>query len=140
MFSRVASFAILALPLLAVATPANVVRNDTPTTACCASTENVRSFVRMAYSSLTFMQAASAAATAILSLLGISASDITGLIGLTCSPVSVVGVGSGSECSGTTVSCSNGLTVSSLFDRHCKMCLIMTAQGSIGIGCVPVNV
>ena len=40
MFSRLASFAILALPILAVATPA--ARNDQqPTPACCDSTQSV---------------------------------------------------------------------------------------------------
>lgn len=41
MFSRLASFAMLALPILAVATPANVARNEpppAPTPACCGST------------------------------------------------------------------------------------------------------
>ncbi len=38
MFTRIAAFTALVLPLLAVATPAPVVRNDEPTTACCAST------------------------------------------------------------------------------------------------------
>ncbi|GJE95381.1 fungal hydrophobin [Phanerochaete sordida] len=103
MFSRLALFSTVSLALLAVATP--VVERNTPTTACCGSTES----------------ASSSAAAAVLSLLGIDASDISGLIGLTCSPISVVGVGSGSECSGTTVSCSNGVI------------------NSIGVGCVPVS-
>ena len=38
--------------------------------------------------------------------------DLTGLIGLTCSPISVVGVGSGSECSSNVVCCSNTQVVS----------------------------
>lgn len=38
MFSRLAAFSVLALPLFAVATPAP---RNTPTTACCASTESV---------------------------------------------------------------------------------------------------
>ena len=58
------------------------------------------------------MQANSAAGSALLGLLGISASDVTALLGLDCSPISVVGVGSGSECSGSTVNCSNGVVVS----------------------------
>ncbi|GJE95128.1 fungal hydrophobin [Phanerochaete sordida] len=109
MFSKLAIFATVALPLLAVATPAaQVARNDqpsAPTTACCDST----------------IPADSAAAVPILKGLGVVLQDVDVLIGLTCSPISVVGVGSGSECSGTTVSCSNGII------------------GSIGIGCVPIT-
>ncbi|GJE94397.1 fungal hydrophobin [Phanerochaete sordida] len=111
MFSKLAVFATLALPLLAVATPAARVaaRNtapSTPTTACCSSTE----------------PANSASGAALLGLLGIVLQDVDVLLALDCSPISVVGVGSGSECSGTTVSCSNGVV------------------GGIGIGCVPVTV
>ncbi|KAI0093278.1 hypothetical protein BDY19DRAFT_923062 [Irpex rosettiformis] len=109
MFSRLASFTLLALPLLAVATPTAVARGGAPsggaTTACCDSTESANS----------------AAGSALLSLLGIDLSDLNVLLGLTCSPISVVGVGSGSECSGTTVSCSNGIV------------------GGVGIGCVPIS-
>lgn len=43
MFSALVSFAaVLALPLLAVATPVNGARWATATTACCTSTETVR--------------------------------------------------------------------------------------------------
>ena len=64
---------------------------------------------------MALQQASSASSAAILGLLGIVLQDLTGVIGLTCSPISVVGVGSGSECSGTTVSCSNGVVVSERF-------------------------
>ena len=57
-------------------------------------------------------KANSDAGAAILKGLDVVLQDLDVLIGLTCSPISVVGVGSGSECSGTTVSCSNGLFVS----------------------------
>ena len=48
----------------------------------------------------------------ILGLLGIVLGDITGLIGLQCSPLSVIGVGSGSACSANAVCCENNNTVS----------------------------
>ena len=51
------------------------------------------------------------AGAAILKAIGVAVQDVTALIGLTCSPISVVGVGSGSECSGTTVSCTDGVIV-----------------------------
>lgn len=58
------------------------------------------------------MQSQSAAGAAILKSLGVVLQDVNALVGLDCSPISVVGVGSGSACSGTTVSCSNGVIVS----------------------------
>ncbi|GJE94625.1 fungal hydrophobin [Phanerochaete sordida] len=102
--SPLALFLTVSLALLVGTTPV-VKRNDTPTTACCASTQDAQS----------------SAAVAILKVIGTDAGDISSLIGLTCSPISFVGVGSGSECSGTTVSCSNGVI------------------GSIGVGCIPVS-
>ena len=59
------------------------------------------------------MQANSAAGTALLKSIGVDLSDLDVLLGLTCSAVTVVGVGSGDTCSGTTVSCSSGIIVSS---------------------------
>ncbi|GJE95134.1 fungal hydrophobin [Phanerochaete sordida] len=104
MFSKLAAFATLALPLLAVATPAPLAARQSDVQ-CCNSTEDANS----------------ASAAALLGLLGIVVQDVTGLIALDCSPISVIGVGTGSACSGTTVSCSNGVV-------H-----------GIGIGCVPVT-
>ncbi|KAI0344820.1 hypothetical protein BDW22DRAFT_1427481 [Trametopsis cervina] len=109
MFSRLASFVILALPVLAVATPANVARNaaptGAPTTACCSST----------------IPADSTAATSILNSIGVSLSDVTAAIGLDCSSINVVGVGSGSSCDSSPVSCSGGII------------------NSIGISCIPIS-
>lgn len=56
-------------------------------------------------------QASSAAGAAILKAIGVDLSDLNVLLGLTCSPISVVGVGSGSACSGSTVSCTDGVVV-----------------------------
>ena len=50
--------------------------------------------------------------SALLGLLGVVLQDVNVGLGLDCSPISVVGVGSGSACSGTTVSCTNGVVVS----------------------------
>ncbi|KAI0674333.1 fungal hydrophobin-domain-containing protein [Trametes maxima] len=57
----------------------------------------------------------------LLGLLGIVLGDITGLIGLNCSPLSVVGVGSGNACSSNAVCCTNN-----------------NVGGLISIGCLPV--
>ncbi|EKM53921.1 uncharacterized protein PHACADRAFT_97588 [Phanerochaete carnosa HHB-10118-sp] len=108
MFSRLAVFSTLSLALLAAATPANVARwsSESSTNACCTSTE----------------PANSAAGEALLSSIGVTLSDLNVLLGLTCSPISLVGVGSGSECSGSTVSCSDGVV------------------NGVGIGCVPITI
>ncbi|GJF00058.1 fungal hydrophobin [Phanerochaete sordida] len=101
---------LLALPLLAVATPLEVRQSagscSTGSVQCCDST----------------VSSTSAEGNLLAGLLGIVLGDITGLIGLTCSPISVVGVGSGSECSANVVCCSN-----------------TQVGGLIGIGCLPIT-
>ena len=57
-------------------------------------------------------QSNSASGNLLLGLLGIVLGDITGLIGLNCSPLSVVGVGSGNACSANAVCCTNNNVVS----------------------------
>ncbi|KAI0770144.1 hydrophobin, partial [Fomes fomentarius] len=64
----------------------------------------------------------SAAGSAILSLLGIVLQDVTANIGLDCSPLSVVGVGSGSACKASPVCCENN-----------------NVGGLISIGCLPIE-
>lgn len=49
-----------------------------------------------------------------LGLLGIVVDGIDALVGLTCSPITVIGVGSGNSCSGTTVCCENNSFVCAL--------------------------
>ncbi|THG97946.1 hypothetical protein EW026_g4143 [Hermanssonia centrifuga] len=102
MFSKLAAFIALASPLLAVATPAAVARNTAPanpTTACCSST----------------VSSDSAQGIAALSSIAVILSGLAVPIGLDCSPISVVGVGSGSACDSDPVSCSNGVIVSIMF-------------------------
>ncbi|KAI0746814.1 fungal hydrophobin-domain-containing protein [Daedaleopsis nitida] len=108
MFSRVAAFAVAALPLLAAATPLAVRGGEgscsTGPVQCCNSLE----------------KSDSAAGSALLGLLGVVVQDITASIGLGCSPISVIGLGGGS-CSSNTVCCQNN-----------------NVGGLISIGCVPV--
>ncbi|KAI0070167.1 fungal hydrophobin [Panus rudis PR-1116 ss-1] len=114
MFSHLAAFTVLAAPLLAAATPApGAVARGEPASSCstapiqcCESTTS----------------AGSATGAALLKGLGIVVQDVDALLGLTCSPISVVGVGSGSACSTTAVCCED--------NSH---------GGLVSIGCVPVT-
>ncbi|RPD65519.1 fungal hydrophobin [Lentinus tigrinus ALCF2SS1-7] len=91
-------------PGATVTQPADVC--STGSIQCCQSTE----------------KANSAAGSAFLGLLGIVLKDTNVLIGLDCSPITVVGVGSGNSCSASTVCCENN-----------------NVGGLISVGCVPVS-
>ncbi|THG97952.1 hypothetical protein EW026_g4145 [Hermanssonia centrifuga] len=126
MFSKLAAFIALASPLLAVATPAAVARNTAPanpTTACCSSTVSVSTIYPSEFDdALNYLvKSDSAQGIAALSSIAVVLSGLAVPIGLDCSPISVVGVGSGSACDSDPVSCSNGVI------------------GSIGIGCIPIS-
>ncbi|KAJ3714373.1 hydrophobin 2 [Lentinula raphanica] len=103
------AFVSAVLATLAVATPAPRTEPasscSTGDLQCCNSVE----------------AANSASAAAILSLLGIVVQDVTALVGLTCSPITVIGVGS-NGCSAQAVCCDD--------NSH---------GGLISIGCVPVS-
>ncbi|KAI0373102.1 fungal hydrophobin, partial [Pilatotrama ljubarskyi] len=100
------ALAISALPLLAAATPLEA-RNscDTAPVQCCTSTTT----------------AGSPAGSKILGLLGVVVQDLDVVVGLGCTPITVVGVGAGEGCSGSTVCCADN------------------SHGLISIGCVPVS-
>ncbi|KAI8970904.1 hydrophobin 1 [Trametes punicea] len=107
MFSRIAAISLGALPILAAATP--LAPRDTCSTGpiqCCQSVES----------------ADSAAGSLLLGLLGIVLEDVTALIGLDCSPITVIGVGTGNSCSANAVCCENN-----------------NVGGLISIGCVPIE-
>ncbi|TFK37336.1 hydrophobin [Crucibulum laeve] len=55
-------------------------------------------------------------------LLGIDVSSLTALVGVTCSPITAIGVG-GNSCNSQAVCCSNN-----------------TFNGVVAIGCTPVNI
>ncbi|KAJ3991682.1 fungal hydrophobin [Lentinula boryana] len=127
MFSRISIatfYAFSAFAILAVATPGGKPATTTitatapaPTTTetagqcttgelqCCTSTET----------------AGSAAGAAILGLLGVVVQDVDVLLGLTCSPITVIGVGN-SGCSASAVCCEDN-----------------SWGGLVSIGCVPVS-
>ncbi|KAK7036698.1 hypothetical protein VNI00_011363 [Paramarasmius palmivorus] len=58
----------------------------------------------------------------VLSGVGVNVQDITGQVGLTCSPITVIGV-SGNSCNAQTVCCENN-----------------NFNGVVAIGCTPINV
>ncbi|KAI0755673.1 fungal hydrophobin-domain-containing protein [Fomes fomentarius] len=115
MFSRALVLAVSAMPLLAAATPANIEARtnggggdscNTGPVQCCNSTAT----------------AGSAAGSAILGLLGIVVQDLNLLLGLNCSPITVIGGGVGGDCSAQTVCCQDN------------------SHGSlISIGCIPIT-
>jgi len=103
-FNKVAALALF--PLLAVATP-------TPQTSQC----NVGSLqccesVQASSSSLVSL---------LLGLLGVVVGDITGQVGLTCSPITVIGAG-GTSCTAQPVCCTGN-----------------TFSGIVTLGCTPIN-
>ncbi|KAF6756265.1 fungal hydrophobin-domain-containing protein [Ephemerocybe angulata] len=59
--------------------------------------------------------------TKIFAALGISVEDVNALVGLTCSPISVIGL-PGNSCSAQPVCCTNN-----------------NFNGVVAIGCTPVN-
>ncbi|GJE92441.1 hydrophobin family protein [Phanerochaete sordida] len=117
-------YALLALSVLAVATPWNVPPPVTVTVTATAPAATVTegtcsSGPVQCCNSITNSNDASV--TSLLGLLGIVLEGVTSLIGLGCSPISVVGVGAGSACSSNVVCCENN-----------------AVGGLISIGCIPI--
>lgn len=85
------------------------------------------------------MQASSTAAGLLLGLLGIVLDDLNVLLGLNCSPITVIGA-SGSSCSSQVVCCADNAVVSSEFVRsRSGMGSDSFFQGGlISIGCIPI--
>ncbi|GJE95856.1 fungal hydrophobin [Phanerochaete sordida] len=135
MFARPVTFiyALLALVVLAAATPnpENAKRwapppttstvTVTATTTAPGSTSTSACSTGPIQCCNSVESASSPAGSALLGLLGIVVQGIDVLLGLDCSPITVIGVGSGSSCSATTVCCEDN-----------------AVGGLISIGCVPV--
>ncbi|KAL7282880.1 fungal hydrophobin [Trametes coccinea BRFM310] len=102
MFARLAALAVLTLPALVAAQSCN-----TGAIQCCN----------------TVQWATDPQASAILGLIDVVIDDLDVLVGINCSPISVIGVGGGTSCDSHPVCCENN------------------SFGSlISIGCVPVVV
>ncbi|KAF9007183.1 fungal hydrophobin-domain-containing protein [Cyathus striatus] len=96
----------LALATLAAATP--VARDNECTTGslqCCSSVQS----------------ASSSIVSTLLGLLGIDLSGVTAQVGVTCSPISVVGVG-GNSCTAQPACCTDN-----------------SFNGVVALGCTPIN-
>ncbi|KIJ28121.1 hypothetical protein M422DRAFT_270614 [Sphaerobolus stellatus SS14] len=70
----------------------------------------------------TVQSASSSAVTTLLGLLGIVLGDITGQVGLGCTPISVIGVGQGANCAQQPVCCTGN-----------------EFNGLINVGCTPIS-
>ncbi|KAF4621007.1 hypothetical protein D9613_000979 [Agrocybe pediades] len=101
-----AAFA-LALPLLAAATaiPRDGGNCNTGSIQCCNQVQS----------------STSTTVASLAGLLGIDLGSITGLVGLSCSPLNILGVG-GNSCSAQPVCCTGN-----------------TFSGLISLGCNPIN-
>ncbi|TRM65937.1 fungal hydrophobin-domain-containing protein [Schizophyllum amplum] len=103
------SLALLALPALAAATAIPTDGTGSCSTGpvqCCNKTTTVKD----------------AASQGLLGgLLGINIGDLTGLVGLQCSPITVIGV-AGNSCSAQAVCCTN-----------------VSQNGLVNLGCTPVK-
>ncbi|KDQ55625.1 hypothetical protein JAAARDRAFT_133553 [Jaapia argillacea MUCL 33604] len=108
MYSKLSLAVVGALTILAAATPTPTdpaSECNTGPIQCCDQVESANS----------------PAAANVISSLGIVVQDVTALVGLTCSPITVIGVG-GSSCSAKPVCCQDN-----------------SYGGVISIGCVVVE-
>ncbi|KAH7905555.1 fungal hydrophobin-domain-containing protein [Hygrophoropsis aurantiaca] len=108
MFARLSTVVVASsLALLAVATGSTGSSQcNTGSAYCCDSVQS----------------ATSSQVTTLAALLGIVLGDITGQVGLTCSPLTIIGTGSGADCNQEPVCCTN--------DQF---------NGLINLGCSPLN-
>ncbi|KAK7472298.1 sc3 hydrophobin [Stygiomarasmius scandens] len=97
---------VAALASLAAATPVRRDQCNTGSLQCCNSVQS----------------ASSPAVAGLLGLLGVVVQDVTAQVGLTCNPISVIGVG-GNSCSAQPVCCENN-----------------NFNGAVALGCTPINV
>ncbi|EGN99547.1 hypothetical protein SERLA73DRAFT_134819 [Serpula lacrymans var. lacrymans S7.3] len=113
MFARISTLLFtLLFALMAIASPivertgSTVNQCNTGSISCCNSVQDSNS----------------TAVTGLLGLLGVSLEGIVGQVGLSCSPLSVIGVGGASSCNAEPVCCTNN-----------------QFNGLINLGCSPIN-
>ncbi|KAK0443345.1 hydrophobin [Desarmillaria tabescens] len=114
MFARISFTALLVLPLLATATILPRGGGDgaactaTGTAQCCDSTQSPTDL--------------SAPVVSLLDSLGVVVSQLTGNVGLSCTPITVISVG-GTQCNNQVVCCNDN-----------------NFNGVVSLGCTPLNV
>ncbi|PFH47024.1 hypothetical protein AMATHDRAFT_153138 [Amanita thiersii Skay4041] len=113
MHSRVAALFFLASTVAATAVPRNDPHNQQPTESCSTGSLQCCNSVQ---------DSLDLSLTSLLGLLGVVVGDLTGLVGVTCSPITVVGTGT-SSCSAQTVCCTN-----------------TSFNGLVALGCTPINI
>jgi hypothetical protein len=112
MFSKLPIAIVSSLAILAAATP--VPTDGGSTNQCTSGTQQCCN---------TVTKASDPAASLLLGLLGIVVQDVNVLVGLTCSPITVIGVGSGSWCVYvTSISCRSRLTDISSSQQNTVCC------------------
>ncbi|PPQ89202.1 hypothetical protein CVT25_001271 [Psilocybe cyanescens] len=110
MYAR-ASTLVLALPLLAAASA--VPRTDCPSNQCNTGTIQCCN---------SLLQSNTPSTNLILTLLGIAVGPVTGVLGLGCSPIGVLGIG-GNSCTAQSVCCTGN-----------------QFNGLVNVGCSPINI
>ncbi|TFK65994.1 fungal hydrophobin [Pluteus cervinus] len=105
MFSKVAFIATAVLAITVAATPVPTNQCNTGKIQCCNSVQ----------------ESSSSSVTDMCSLLGIAAGEVQGLVGMNCSPMSVLAV-AGNFCNSQPVCCTNN-----------------NFNGLVALGCSPIN-
>ncbi|KAF5327499.1 hypothetical protein D9619_004141 [Psilocybe cf. subviscida] len=105
---KLAALATVAVTTLAAAIPSPSNQCNTGSLECCQSVQTGQSVSSGSLATLIF-------------ILGIKEQDLTGLVGVTCSPISVIGAVE-TSCSAQSVCCTNN-----------------SFNGVLALGCTPVN-
>jgi hypothetical protein len=122
MFSKLAFFTVAAMAVFVVGSPDISNSCNTGKVQCCSyftasffhlPSLTLHSIYRQIGNSL--QQANSPQYSGFLALLGVAAGDITGQLGVNCSPISAIAVGGGSSCTTQPVCCSNNNFSASCF-------------------------
>ncbi|KAF8871126.1 fungal hydrophobin-domain-containing protein [Infundibulicybe gibba] len=126
MFSRISFVTVSALAILATAMPNNPPATTTVTVTAPAPTATSIPVSQCNTGDIqccnSVQAAGSSAVSGLLGLLGIVVQDVTALVGVTCSPITAIGI-AGNQCSAQPVCCTNN-----------------SFNGLVAIGCTPINV
>ncbi|KAG9225827.1 hypothetical protein CCMSSC00406_0008355 [Pleurotus cornucopiae] len=112
MFFKQAILIATALATLAVATPTKMSRRTEPASSCSTGSLNCCN---------SSGDATDTSITTLLAGIGLPIGSVTGLVGVTCSPITGIGLGS-SGCSSEALCCSNN-----------------SFKGAVALGCIPVD-